>query len=143
MNGSAITEADHARAVEAGLEEAQTEIRALSARYAADHDAIELMTVDNGGFLAPRRLIDALHDIPAAELANLALWPDGSILELEDRDIHISVHGLVTAILPVLIPRRVAAGLFAAQGGAVRSSAKAASARENGKKGGRPRKQPE
>ncbi len=30
--------------------------------------------------------------------------PDGSAIELEDRDIHISVHGLITAVLPAMLP---------------------------------------
>ena len=43
------------------------------------------------------------------ELARLEIWPDGSAIELEDRDIPISVHGLVTAILPAMLPSRAIA----------------------------------
>ncbi len=46
----------------------------------------------------------ALQDLPVADLAKLVVWPDGSAIELEDRDIHISVHGLMTAILPAMPP---------------------------------------
>ena len=65
---------------------------------------------------------------------------DGSVIELPSKDVQIAVHGLITAVLPVLLPRPVVAGMFAAQGGAARTKVKAATARENGKKGGRPRK---
>jgi hypothetical protein len=43
--------------------------------------------------------IDALQGVPTAELGKLEVWPDGLAIELEDRDVHVSVHGLVTAIL--------------------------------------------
>ena len=76
-------------------------------------------------------------------MAELALWPDGSLIEIESLDIHISVHGMVMAALRVLVPRPVMAGVFAAQGGSATSKAgRATSSRENGKKGGRPRKAP-
>lgn len=135
-----ITDQDYANALEAGILEAQVEVRARSARYVADRDAIEIVTVDNGGLLIPRRLIGALDDATVEDMAKLIVWPDGSILELEDLDIQVAVHGLVTLALPVLVPRRIIALMFAAQGGAARSAKKAASARKNGKKGGRPRK---
>ncbi len=77
----------------------------------------------------------------AEHLAELTLWPDGSLIE--SLDIHISVHGMVMAALRVLVPRPVMAGVFAAQGGSATSKAgKTTSSRENGKKGGRPRKAP-
>ncbi len=76
-------------------------------------------------------------------MAELTLWPDGSLIEIESLDIHISVHGMVMAALRVLVPRPVMAGVFAAQGGSATSKAgKTTSSRENGKKGGRPRKAP-
>jgi hypothetical protein len=70
----------------------------------------------------------------------MELWPDGSLIEIEDLDIHISVDGMVKAALPVLVPSRIVAGLFAANGGAAKSAVKANSSRQNGKKGGRPKK---
>jgi hypothetical protein len=42
-------------------------------------------------FLIPREWIGALQDVPTKDLAKLDIWPDGSAIELEDRDIHISV----------------------------------------------------
>jgi hypothetical protein len=74
------------------------------------------------------------------ELVKLNVWPDGSAIELEDRDIQISVHGLMTAILPGVIPARTVAAIFASRGGKATSAAKRSSAQVNGRKGGRPRK---
>ena len=67
------------------------------------------------------------------------VWPDGSAIELEDRDIQISVHGLMTAILPAMLPSKAIAALFASRGGQATSRAKRISSRPNGRKGGRPR----
>jgi hypothetical protein len=49
------------------------------------------------GLLVPRQWIGALQDVAVKELAKLEVWPDGSAIEIEDRDIQISVHGLLTA----------------------------------------------
>ena len=140
MTRNRITDAEYARAVEASEREAREQFRAGSARYLADCDAIEILTMLDGGFVVPRRLVGALQDATAAELTDLKVWPDGSMIEIAGRDVHIPVHGLITAALPVLLPRPVVAGMFAMQGGSARSKQKAATARANGKKGGRPRK---
>jgi hypothetical protein len=53
----------------------------------------------------------------------LEVWPEGSAIELEDRDIHISV-GLLTATLPAMLPSRSVATIFASRGGQATSRAK-------------------
>jgi hypothetical protein len=78
--------------------------------------------------------------VPTEDLAKLEIWPDGSAIEIEDRDIHISVDGLMTAILPAMLPTRTVAAIFASRGGKATTDAKRSSARENGRRGGRPRK---
>ncbi len=140
MTNHKITDAEYATAIEAGRRAAESEFRAQSVAYLPDLDAIRLITVRNGGFVIPRHLVGALQDIRPKHLAKMALWPDGSIIEIEDLDIHISVDGMVKAALPVLVPSRIVATLFAAAGGAAKSPAKAQSSRQNGKKGGRPKK---
>ena len=52
----------------------------------------------------------------------------------------ISVHGLMTAVLPAMLPPRAVAAVFASRGGKATSEAKRSSAQANGRKGGRPRK---
>jgi hypothetical protein len=139
MSEHQITDAEYAAALAAGRTEAESEIRAQAVRYVPDRDAVEIVTMRNTGFLIPRQWIDALQDVPAEDLAKLEVWPDGSAIELEDRDIHISVHGLMTATLPALPPRAVAA-IFGRRGGRATSEAKRSSAQANGQKGGRPQK---
>jgi len=142
MTQHKITDAEYAAALAAGQTEAETEVRAQAVRYVSDRDAIEIVTNRNAGFLIPRQWIGALQDVPPEELARLEIWPDGSAIELEDRDIHISVHGLLTAILPAMLPPRAVAAIFASRGGKATSDAKRSSAKANGRKGGRPRKRP-
>jgi len=135
-----ISDAEYASALAAGQIEAEIEIRAQAVRYVPERDAIEIVTNHNAGFLIPRQWIGALQDVPPVELDKLEVWPDGSAIELEDRDIHISVHGLLTAILPAMLPSRSVAAIFASRGGQATSRAKRKSSRANGRKGGRPRK---
>jgi Protein of unknown function (DUF2442) len=140
MTQHQITDADYATALAAGHAQAETEILAQSVRYVPDRDVIEIVINSNAGFLIPRRWIGALQDVPTEDLVNLEVWPDGSAIELDNRDIHISVHGLMTAILPAMLPTRSVAAIFARRGGQATSDAKRSSAKANGRKGGRPRK---
>ena len=140
MNTKQISDAEYAAALAAGRTEAETEIRAQAVRYVSERDAVEIVTNRNAGFLIPRQWIGALQDVPTEELSKLEVWPDGSAIELEDRDVHISVHGLLTAILPAMLPSRTVAAIFASRGGQATSRAKRLSSRVNGRKGGRPRK---
>jgi Protein of unknown function (DUF2442) len=140
MSQHHITDAEYAAALIAGRAQPDTEILAQAVRYVPDRDAIELVINRNAGFLIPRQWIGALQDVPVEDLVKLEVWPDGSAIELEDRDIHISVHGLMIAILPTLIPARTVAARFASRGGKSTSEAKRSSAQSNGRKGGRPRK---
>jgi hypothetical protein len=78
-----------------------------------------------------RQWISALQGVPVEELVKLNVWPDGSAIELEDRDIQISVHGLMTAVLPGVIRARTVAAIFASRGGKATSAAKRSSAQAN------------
>ena len=140
MTQHEITDTEYAAALVAGQAAAEEEVRAQAVRYVPDRDAIEIVTAGNAGFLIPRGWIGALQNVPTDDLAKLEIWPDGSAIELEDRDIHISVHGLMTAILPAMLPPRAVAAIFASRGGKATSDAKRSSAQANGRKGGRPRK---
>ena len=87
-----ISDAEYAAALAAGRTEAEIEIRAQGVRYVPEWDAIEIVTNRNAGFLIPRQWIGALQDVPIEELGKLEVWPDGSAIELEDRDIRPMHH---------------------------------------------------
>jgi hypothetical protein len=140
MSPTEISNAEYAAAIAAGEEGGDREIRAQAVRYIPERDAIEIMTNRGAGFLIPRPWIGALQDVAVEELSKLDVWPDGSAIELEDRDIQISVHGLLSAVLPAMLPSSAVAAIFARRGGKSTSEAKRASSQANGRKGGRPRK---
>jgi hypothetical protein len=135
-----LSETEFTAALAAGQAEAEAELRAKSVRYVATQDAIEIVTPNHAGFLIPRDWVSALQGVPPEDLEQLEVWPDGSAIELESRDIHIGVDGLITAVLPAMVPARTVAALFASRGGKSTSTAKQRSARANGRKGGRPSK---
>jgi Protein of unknown function (DUF2442) len=112
MTQHEVTDAEYAAALAAGRMEAESEIRAQAVRYVPDRDAIEIVTTPNAGFLIPRQWTGALQDVSPEDLAKLEVWPDGSAIELEDHDIQISVHGLMTARLPAMLPPRAVAAIF-------------------------------
>jgi hypothetical protein len=142
MSKYQVNDAEYTSAVYRGRDGAATELRARTVRYLEDRDLLAIETTRDGGFLIPRTWIGLLLDVPIGELNGLRIWPDGSAIELEERDIHISVDGLLTDVLPALLPESVLAAIFARRGGKATSAAKRASAQANGRKGGRPRKVP-
>jgi hypothetical protein len=142
MSERALSDAEYTAALAQARANSATELRARSVRYLAARDMLEIETTRDGGFLIPRKWIAALQDVPTKELAKLAIWPDGSAIELEERDIQISVDGLLTDVLPALLSESALAAIFARRGGQATSEAKRASAQANGRKGGRPRKTP-
>lgn len=141
MTKHQISDADYTAALAQARTDASSEMRARAVRYIADRDVLEIETTRDAGFIVPRAWVSALADVPPSELHQLVVWPDGSAIELEERDIQISVNGLLTDILPAMLPQASLAAIFARRGGRATSPAKRASARSNGRKGGRPRKQ--
>jgi hypothetical protein len=140
MSSREITSAEYAAALAAGQTESESEVRAQEVRYVPERDAVEILTRRGAGFLIPRQWIEALQDVALDDLSKLTVWPDGSAIELEELDIQISVSGLLSAVLPAMLPSRAIATLFGSRGGKATSDAKRVSSRANGLKGGRPRK---
>lgn len=78
-----------------------------------------------------------LSALGVAELEGLAIGHGGTALCLEAQDLHVSIAGLVSASQPLM---DLAATVIAVRNGSRRTEAKAQASRENGRKGGRPRK---
>ena len=95
MTEHQITNVEYAAALTTGRAQGASELRAHAVHYIPERDAIEIVTNREGGFLIPRTWIGALQEVPTEELVKLEIWPDGSAIELEERDIHISVDGLL------------------------------------------------
>jgi Protein of unknown function (DUF2442) len=81
----------------------------------------------------PASCIAEFRTATPAQLAKAKLYPSGSAIEQRDLDVDISVPGLLRDIFGFEVQQRRAAQ--------VKTEARAAAARANGAKGGRPRKE--
>ena len=118
-----------------GKARAQDASAVVDAHYDADRDTIDLTFRSGGSMMIPRHIIPGLKQEYASH-EPITISPAGDALSWSSIDIDVYVPGLVE--------RAFGARLFAAatgrQGGRRRSKAKAAAAKANGAKGGRPRK---
>ena len=110
--------------------------RAVTARYDARTGRVMLELSSGFLFGFPVSAIPALARATPAELAAVQLSPGGGALHWEGLDADLSVPGLLLA--SVERPARLRE--LARLAGRTRSAEKAAAARVNGAKGGRPRK---
>jgi len=82
-------------------------------------------------------LAQGLEHATPAELANIEISPLGTGLHWPDLDADLYVPGLLSGVFG---SNRWMAAQLSAAGGRARSAAKTAAVRENGRKGGHPRK---
>jgi len=120
-------------AIARGREKLKSESRAVAARYDSKADRILIDLANGATFAFPPRLAEGLADASPAELADIEILGRGFGLHWEKLDVDYSVPGLVAGIFGT-------ARWMAARAGRTTSPAKAAAARANGAKGGRPRK---
>ena len=125
-----------ARARAQGLARSQDPTAVVGAKYEARNQVLRLTFRGGSGMLIPIHMISELAGQPEAALAKIDVSPLGDALSCRSLDVDIYVPGLVEDVF--------GARLFAAgtdrRGGRRRTKAKAAAARMNGAKGGRPRK---
>ncbi len=97
------------------------------------------MTLDNGVLLGvPPRLLQGLENASSAEIEDVDVSSQGSLVVWPRVDVAHSVANLLEGVFGARWWLREQA----ARAGRTRSEAKAAAARNNGAKGGRPRKTP-
>ena len=124
------------RGLAAGREASLTEPRATSVRYDRRYNRLAI-ALHNGVLLTvPCRLIQGLRDASAKDLARVKVMPRGGALFWDTLDVQMSVAGLVAGIFGT----RAWMSSLRRAGGRAKTEAKAAAVRENGRKGGRPRK---
>lgn len=117
--------------------EGGTHPRAVSARFVR-HRARVVIALDNGLELAfPPRMAEGLENATAAELANIEISASGDGLHWPALDADLYIPSLLRGVFG---SRSWMARQLGAAGGKANTRAKAAAARENGRKGGRPRK---
>jgi hypothetical protein len=130
---SDIADAQIDAALERGRIARTNQPRAKAAHYDAPGDRIVVDLANGCSVAFPRRLGQGLEEATAEQLASVEVLGSGYGLHWETLDVDLSVPGLL-------------AGLFGTKAhmarlaGQARSPAKAAAARANGARGGRPRK---
>jgi hypothetical protein len=110
-----------------------TEPRAASARYDRQLDRVIIDLTNGCTFAFPPRLAQGLETATVDELAQVEVLGMGTGLHWEALDADLSVSGLLAGLLGT-------ASHIARRAGRATSPAKAAAARVNGGKGGRPRR---
>jgi hypothetical protein len=128
-----LTDAQFAAANERGRIERETQPHAAAARYDARSDRIIVDLTNGATFAFPPGLVQGLATATAEQLAEVEIIGAGFGLHWETLDVDYSVPGLVNGLFGT-------AKWMAARAGQTVSPAKAAAARANGAKGGRPRK---
>lgn len=114
----------------------KTRPHAKSARYDRRTRTVRLRLLNDVEIILPIALFPALAQATDAERADIEVLPGGGGLGWERLDAHYSVPAIIRDALGPWVLMQAAGSA----GGSVRSKAKAVAARENGKKGGRPRK---
>ncbi|MGI4745309.1 MAG: DUF2442 domain-containing protein [Janthinobacterium lividum] len=128
------TDAEIDVALERGRAAQLTEPRARTCRYDCATGRIVVELTNGCVFAFPACLGEGLDQASDEDLAQVEILGGGSGLHWEVLDADLSVPGLLSGLFGTRIH-------MARQAGRTPSPAKAAAARSNGLKGGRPRKQ--
>jgi hypothetical protein len=128
-----ITNAQIDEAIERGKLALDAEPRAASARYDRQLDRMIVELTNGCTFAFPPRVAQGLEQATPEQLADVEILGVGYGLHWEGLDVDLSIPGLMAGIFG-------AKSYMARCAGQATSPAKAAAARANGAKGGRPRK---
>jgi hypothetical protein len=128
-----LTDAEIDAALERGQAARLHEPRAAAVRYDRAADRIVIDLTNGCTFSFPRQLAQGLQAGTADQLAALEILGAGTGLHWEALDVDLSIAGLLAGLFGTR-------AYMARLAGRTTSPSKAAAARANGAKGGRPRK---
>jgi hypothetical protein len=126
-------------ALRRGREADRTEPRAASARYDEASRRVVLELTNGCSFAFPAEMAQGLRGAPAEQLTAVEVLAGGRALRWDALDVDLGVAPLLSGIFGTAAWMRELRTEMARAGGRVSSPRKATAARENGKKGGRPR----
>lgn len=125
-----------ARARQAAEAADATEPRVESARYDHESDRIVVDLKNGATFMVPVSVLEGFANASPADIADIEITPSRAGLHWEKLDTDLSVPALLNGVFG----SKPWMSELGKKGGSATSEAKASAARENGKKGGRPRK---
>ncbi len=128
-----LTDAQIDAASERGRLLRSTEPRAANIRYDRQRGRMIVELTNQCSLAFPPRLIQGLEHANDEQLSNVEILGAGFGLHWEDLDVDVSVPGLMAGLFG-------SRSYMARRAGQAKSAAKAAAARANGAKGGRPKK---
>ena len=128
-----MTDAEIDAALERGKEARLREPRAAAARYDRQLDRVIVELTNGCTFAFPPRRAQGLEKATEDQLAEVEILGAGHGLHWEALDAHLSIPGLLAGLFGT-------AAHMARRAGQATSPEKAAAARSNGAKGGRPRR---
>ena len=136
MRNTVPTEAEIQAQIDAAPDPADFEPRARAAHYDRATKRIVIELTNGCEFAFPARMGQGLQNATDDQLAAVEVVAQGSGLEWEEIGAGLWVPGLLSGLFGSKAWMRE----LGRAGGKVQSEAKARASRENGKKGGRPRK---
>lgn len=131
-----LTEADIDKAVARGRKLKRLYANASSVRY--EDDCLSIGFSDGSRVMLPVVGLPEFEGFSLEDFQQLEVGFGGKALCCEARDLDVSITGLIATSQPLM---DLAVSMVASRNGRKSSAAKAAAARANGKKGGRPRKE--
>lgn len=126
----------HLEAQQRGQEQLQTEPQARSVNYDLQKGQVVIDLKSGVTVLLPTHLLQGLAGASSAALADVHLGPRGASLHWKTLGVSFTLAGLLAGVFGT----RAWMQEMGRRGGSATSTAKAAAARLNGKKGGRPAK---
>jgi len=132
-----VTPAVLERAIERGRNRRAPRLHATVVQYLSSSKSLMIGFADQSAVTLPVKNYPELANLSVIELNHLAVGFGGSALCLEELDLHVSIAGLVSASESLM---EMAATVIAARNGSRSSAVKSQTSRDNGLKGGRPRK---
>lgn len=116
----------------------EIEPRAVSGRYSRETGRVTVELANGCAYVFPAALVQDLSEAGPDDLAVIEVDGAGFNLHWPKLDVDLYVPALVSGVFGT---RAWMKSALARQAGRTTSASKAAAARENGRKGGRPRKQ--